>query len=236
MRATITVLLVALCAGVIALAASDGPAPKYDPTSAYELRQIEGWPVYINKKLLAHEELSEAVLRELACQLYQVKRRVPAKAVVATKQVKIWVELKGKGRGASYHPSRQWLVDNDRNPDKAQSVEISNAHNFLAWTKHQPYMVLHELSHAYHHQVLGWDNPRVIQAYRKAKASGSYDKILNWRGVEKVHYAMNNQKEYFAEASEAYFGTNDMYPFVNAELKRHDPLMHKLLGDLWGVE
>ena len=30
--------------------------------------------------------------------------------------------------------------------------------------------------------------------------------------------------EYFAEASEAYFGTNDFFPFVRIELRRHDPI------------
>ena len=42
-----------------------------------------------------------------------------------------------------------------------------------------------------------------------------------------------NAKEYFAEASEAYFGTNDFYPFVRAELKKHDPEMFRLLEKLW---
>jgi hypothetical protein len=39
--------------------------------------------------------------------------------------------------------------------------------------------------------------------------------------------------EYFAEASEAYFGTNDFYPFVRTELQRHDPEMYELLKRLW---
>ncbi len=39
--------------------------------------------------------------------------------------------------------------------------------------------------------------------------------------------------EHFAEASEAFFGTNDFYPFVRAELRRHDPGMYALLEKLW---
>jgi len=31
-----------------------------------------------------------------------------------------------------------------------------------------------------------------------------------------------------------YFGTNDFYPFVRAEIMAHDPQMHKLLKKLWG--
>jgi Mlc titration factor MtfA (ptsG expression regulator) len=48
-------------------------------------------------------------------------------------------------------------------------------------------------------------------------------------------YAMTNAAEYFAETTEAYFGTNDFFPYTNAELKKHDPFMHELLGKIWGV-
>ena len=45
---------------------------------------------------------------------------------------------------------------------------------------------------------------------------------------------MPNSKEYFAESTEAYFGVNDFYPFVRAELKEHDPTMFSLMETLWG--
>ena len=47
-------------------------------------------------------------------------------------------------------------------------------------------------------------------------------------------YALNNPQEYFAESTEAYFGVNDFYPFVRAELKEHDPDMSSLMQTLWG--
>ena len=34
--------------------------------------------------------------------------------------------------------------------------------------------------------------------------------------------------------TEAYFGTNDFYPFVRAELKQHDPKTFALLESIWG--
>ena len=46
---------------------------------------------------------------------------------------------------------------------------------------------------------------------------------------------MNNGKEYFAESTEAFFGKNDFFPFNKKELKDHDPKMHDLLIELWGV-
>ena len=47
---------------------------------------------------------------------------------------------------------------------------------------------------------------------------------------------MTNEKEYFAESTEAFFGTNDFYPFVRAELKEYDPDMFALLCEVWGVK
>jgi hypothetical protein len=40
--------------------------------------------------------------------------------------------------------------------------------------------------------------------------------------------------EYWAELSESYIGTNDFYPFVRSELKRHDPKAYELLEKYWG--
>jgi hypothetical protein len=40
--------------------------------------------------------------------------------------------------------------------------------------------------------------------------------------------------EYFAETTEAFFGTNDFFPFVRSELRRHDPGGYELLKKLWG--
>ncbi len=48
-------------------------------------------------------------------------------------------------------------------------------------------------------------------------------------------YALNNDQEYFAELSEAFFGVNDFYPFVKAEVMQHDPDMYKALQELWGA-
>jgi hypothetical protein len=47
---------------------------------------------------------------------------------------------------------------------------------------------------------------------------------------------MNNIEEYFAESTEAFFGTNDFYPFVRAELKEFDPRMEAVLRKAWGVD
>jgi len=46
-------------------------------------------------------------------------------------------------------------------------------------------------------------------------------------------YALNNDQEYFAESTEAYFGTNDFYPFIRQELKEDDSNIYSVLEKAW---
>ncbi|MBI9018940.1 MAG: hypothetical protein JEZ07_16940 [Phycisphaerae bacterium] len=207
----------------------------FDKTEYYEIKQIQGWTIHVNKDLIAEDKLCSDTLELLGHRLFEVKRVLPEKALQEMQKVPFWVELKDKKPNscACYHPSRQWLINNDYNPEKAKSVEISNAKNFLAWSKAQPYMVLHELAHAYHQQVAGHGNKQINDAYKKAVASKKYEKVLHINGRDQRHYGLNNDKEYFAEATEAYFGVNDFYPFVKSELKRHDPDAFAVIKEVW---
>jgi hypothetical protein len=211
---------------------------EYTPTSGYAVREIEGWEVLVNKQLSSHhEDAAERVLKLLGHQLYQISRAVPDEALRELRNVAIWVEYKApQHKCMCYHPSEQWLREHGFNPDKKRSVEIANADNFLKWTIGQPWMVLHELAHSYHHRVLGHDNSEIRKAFQKAKQSKRYQSVLHISGESRTAYALNNDKEYFAECSEAFFGANDFYPFVRCELQQHDPHMYRLLTKLWKAE
>ena len=121
----------------------------------------------------------------------------------------------------------------DSIPDKAKSVEIGNAGRFLEWSKDQPAMVLHELAHSYLDRVLGLNHPGIKAAYERAVMSGIYNSVLRNNGKMERAYALTNVEEYFAEASEAFFGTNDFYPFVRVELEKHDPRLYDVLVEVW---
>jgi len=210
----------------------------YEPVENYETRRLEGWTLRVNKELLDKDvKLTNSVLRHLEHQLYQINQAVPDKALIRLQQIPIWIELAHpKHPCMCYHISADWLRENDMNPAKAGGLEIANARNFLTWTRDQPWMVLHELAHSYHHKVIGYDNPEIKAAFERAKTSKTYEKVLRINGKVEKHYAMANDQEYFAEMTEAFFGTNDFFPFVRAELKQHDPEMFTLLGKLWTVE
>jgi len=101
-------------------------------------------------------------------------------------------------------------------------------------TNSQPWAVLHELAHAYHDRVLGFDYEPIKSEHQRVIREKLYESVLHISGRVKRHYALVDHKEYFAEMSEAYFGTNDFYPFVRAELEEHDPGTFALLGRIWG--
>ena len=47
---------------------------------------------------------------------------------------------------------------------------------------------------------------------------------------------MSDQKEYFAELTEAFFVRNDFFPFTREELAKHDPEAFAALQKVWGVK
>jgi len=210
----------------------------FDPTERYQVRQMEGWQVLVNRRFVRdHESLCDEVLTLLRCQLYQIGRHVPEPALGKLRKIRIWVEEAEPHHPCmAYHPDPGWLRAHDMNPDKAGCVEVANARNFLAWTRQQPWMVLHELAHGYHHQFLGgYENPEIRGLYQRMLEKKRYESVLHISGRTQRAYAARNPMEYFAESTEAFFGTNDFYPFVSAELKQHDPEMFSLLQKVWGT-
>ena len=210
----------------------------HSPVSAYKNDEVLGWKLLVHEDLVADKELHKQVIDEMHHQLFRITRVMPEQTVEKLKQVPIWIELKNPySSNCQYHPSRGWLKANGYLPEKANAVEISDAKRFLRTSERiQPFVMLHELAHAYHDLHLGFNHAGIIERYEIAKKSGTYDEVLHMVGRKVKSYAMVDHKEYFAEATEAYFGTNDHYPFVRAELKVHDPEMFKLLGGVWGVK
>jgi len=205
--------------------------------SAHELHRVRGWPVLLNEGWArANRGLAEAVVEHLDIHLYMVERAVKGRRLDALREVPIWVEPNDPHEllgGMCYHPDAGWLEEHGYDPRRALGVEISDPEMFLGVTRTQPWVVMHELAHAYHHRVLGFDEPRIIALYEAAFLSGDYEETFRLRGRPDRHYALSNHKEYFAEGTEAYLGTNDYYPFVRGELQRHAPELHDLLREIW---
>lgn len=212
-----------------------------DPKPAqlrYEVREMHGWTVHIRRELFESDpETTAKALALLDDHLMNIVQVVPHDAVTALRRIQLWAspEYPGIIPRAEYHPDKRWLAVNGRDPAMAKGVEFTNFRIFEAETKRMPVFVLHELAHGYHDQVLSFENEEIKAAYRRAVESKSYDAVQRNNGKIERAYAMTNDREYFAESTEAFFGTNDFFPFNRQQLQAHDPEMALLLERLWNL-
>jgi hypothetical protein len=230
------ILCAVWAAALVVVALIVRQARAFEPTSAYRQRTVKGFTVLLGPEALRHEKEVDEALKELEAQLGRVVDVVPEPALASLRKLRIWVEWDNpRGKTAEFHPSRDWLRKNGYNPDKAEGVEVANAVRFVRWSRDgQPWMLLHELAHGYHFTVLGPNHPGVKDAYRRAVAGKRYDEVGHVDGGKpRKAYALTDDKEYFAELSEAYFGRNDFYPFTREDLEKHDPAGYRLMQSTW---
>lgn len=211
------------------------PLLAFDPV----VKKMEGWTIHIDPALINDDANSEESrsLKMLQNHLFFIVNLVPEARLKELQTLEIWIEKDHPSlKAMQYHPSKGWLVDNGHDPRLAKKVHVPVARQLVSRSqimKH-PMVILHELAHAYHDQILGFDDPRITKVFQKAKESGKYRGVLLYNGRRVLHYGMTNHKEYFAEGTEAFFNRNDFYPFVQAELRIHDPDFHAVLEEIWG--
>ncbi len=226
-------------AWALSTSAADTPALPTALPTAHTTRNVEGWNVRVDDRLLTGggATLGERALKLLNARLTAITFVVPAPALAKLRTVTIQLDLNyGELRPMQYHPSRGWLKEKGYSEALAKCVHIPSVEGFLApFDIHRmPWVVLHELAHAYHDQVLGFAEPRLVAAWENFRASGKYKSVLTSYGAMREHYGLNNAKEFFAEMTESYLGSNDFYPFVAGELKQAEPEIFLLLAAIWG--
>ena len=229
------VCLLGLCLAYSSAFAAKPPAL---PTK-YTTRNLEGWSVRVDDRLLAgeHAAIGERALKLLMARLVAITIVVPEPALAKLRAVTIEIDFDyGDLKAMQYHPDADWLKKHGYSEALAKCAHIPNAGDFLSpFENHRmPWVVLHELSHAYHDQVVGFEEPRVLAAWKRFRDSGKYKSVLTSPGPMREHYGLTNQKEFFAEMTECYFGSNDFYPFVTGELKQAEPELFLLLEEIWG--
>ena len=217
------------------------PAPNEGKVTQYQpvVQEMHGWTVHVDPALLTgeHSAQGKRSLSMLANHLERISLLVPGKQLQDMRKLELWIEHQHKTlQNMQYHPSAAWLRSHDCDIRLAKKVHIPIASNLLSRAqllKH-PAVILHELSHAYHDQVLGFGHPEILKAYNRSEKAGIYERVLLYRGGKTRHYARTNHKEFFAEMTESYLGVNDFYPFVRGELKEHDPETFALMAKIWG--
>ena len=150
----------------------DPPKP-----TARTARKIEGWTVLVDDRLLQppNDALGALSLRFLESRLADINAVVAKDALAKLHAVTIVLDwTHGKLRSMQYHPDAGWLKEHGYSTDLAKCVHIPEAADLPTRRniREQPWVVLHELAHAYHDQVLGFDDRRIRVAYEAFKRSG----------------------------------------------------------------
>jgi hypothetical protein len=223
------VLILGLLAGWHAPVAAGEP---------YHSSEIAGWQILLDAGCRqGNEEERRAFDAVLAEQVARLGRLPVVAHEHLRRSVKVYVSS-GTHRafGAQHHPSAEWLVKNGYPREFAGHVEICNWREFTGLVRSQPFCLLHEMAHAFHHLTPAAD-PLIRAAHGQAKAAGLYRQVTRGRGTTLVEaYALSTPHEYFAELSEAYFGENDFAPYERADLRAYDPTGLRLVEQVWALE
>ena len=243
-RLRIRMLVLITCllgCGFSVVEAVDPPKTPAEPPqpSSRTVRELEGWTLRVDDRLLGEmpdAALGTRALKFLEAKLVEIKAVVPAERLKDLQSVTIVMDLNcGKLGSMQYHPSAGWLKANGYPTDLAKCVHLPRAADLPTRRNinEQPWVILHELAHAFHDQKLDFEEPRIKAAYDRFKESGHGNAALLYNGKRVKHYGLTDQKEFFAEMTEAFFGVNDFYPFNRAELQDSEPDLFKLLTEIW---
>ncbi len=221
-----------LASTIVALILVGSVAVAYEPTSRYEVKDIEGWQVYVHRDLLPggeERETGEPALRQLHYGLAKTKQMIIDGPLAKLQKVKIWLEVDstngphGRTPAYHYHPGLGWLKKMDYHPGKHKCVEFGKAAGLAKRSDFKSVQVtLHELAHAYHDQVLGFDDPDVLAAHKRAREEGKYPEG-DW-------VVRADHKEFFAGLTTRYFESEER----RKEIVERDPIFAKKLEGYWG--
>jgi hypothetical protein len=219
-----------------------GKAGPLDAVEGYKRHTIEGFTLLVNQAVLDADAsgFERKPLDVLELELKTVSRLMTPKALGVLRKLLIWVEWDERqpvsnGRDgtavAVYYGGHQLsLVRKGMHPLKSKSVTILSMKSLTA--AHQPKtdaggcVLLHEIAHAVHDNLLGWENPTIKAAYRLAMERKLYDKS---------QYVSTNEAEFFAELTCAYFDQLEYHPRTRDHLKKLDPASFKMLDAVWGA-
>jgi hypothetical protein len=205
----------------------------------YRTLQIGGFVVLADSRVVEPPETYEkSPLQVLEGELKTIGRIVHAKALAELRKLTIWAEWDegqalgngrpGKAVAVYYGGSQRGMLAAGMNPLKANNITVLSTRDLTR--EHQPgqdsgrCVLLHEMVHAVHHKILGFDNAQIQAAYQQALERGK---------LERGSYAATNAAEFFAEMSCAYLDKLQYFPRDQVELRKHDPATFQLMVALW---
>jgi len=77
-----------------------------------------------------------------------------------------------------FHCGDAWVKSHGNSAAKGNCVEVYQVAHYFDWRVQQPFMILHELSHAFHWMLSEKLDKHIEAAYKNALASGKYESVL----------------------------------------------------------
>jgi len=205
----------------------------------YRTLQINGFVVLADPQVVEPPEMLErSPLQVLEGELRTIGRIVHAQALAELRKLTIWAEWdeaqalgngrSGKALAVYYGGSQRGMLAAGKNPLKANNITILSTRDLAR--EHQPgrdsqrCVLLHEMVHAVHHKILGFDNAKIVAAYQQALERGK---------LERGSYAATNPAEFLAEMSCAYLDRLQYFPRDREELRKHDAATFQLMATIW---
>jgi hypothetical protein len=210
----------------------------------FETRQIQGFTVLLSTQAIEEGTRDHGLpFKALNVEFDGLVEVLNPQALKALRQVLIWVEWDRIDREhplvlAKYYGGNVWHVDPSAHALKSDAIELLSLRRLtdekeLAGARTR-LVLLHELSHAVHHLLLGDDHAAVRFAYQQAMDRHLYEMVPTERGDRVRAYAATNAHEYFAELTCAYLDRCFFYPFKRSDLKEYDPTGYALVESVWG--
>jgi hypothetical protein len=211
--------------------------------AGYERIYKSGFEILVSEfALQKHKAATDSALMALDADLNRISTLgIKKSALAALKGVRIFLEW-----DAGYpipnpqvHPSEDWLIQNGSFPEKARQLDIPNMRMYVNLrNQNQPLVILHELTHTYHHRLNDDQRKLITERYSNAMQKKLYQSVKYSHGdgtydYNVEAYATTNEYEYFAEITTAYFGSCMFYPFNRKDLKKYDKAGYALVKALW---
>lgn len=223
----------------------------------YRLHLIDGWSVWAAAPCFGkHARLRQ----QLSFDLAEMSRVLPAAAVEKLQAfTAIWIndELKYPSEGGApaaarvvcFHHGSSAVVAKGDLAEKGDCIEIGSCASYLEWAAAQPAMLLYAGAHAFHRMTAADNGAAIESAYEECLGSGVYDKprrsnkpasVAEDADADETPMAAVDAAEFFAEASEAFFSSRNLYggacPRVHAELHSLAPAAYAMCEQAWRVK
>ena len=202
----------------------------------HELHQMSWWTVYIECIAYDTPGFAEELIGYTRSQMALAADLLPASSIGTLRHTPVWVDasFEDDSSMAIYIEDTQDPGSEDLPFLNGIRLSADAVRDELTYEIPEGFSV-HELAHAWHCLAYNpcWSATRVMSAYAAAMSDDLYDSVPYLYGDEERAYAATDDAEYFAELSEAWFHTNDYFPFTREDVLAHDPIGAKAIEGAW---